>query len=255
MPMSRSSFNASRARRATKGGCLFRRPRHRLVEQVLTCLDAELLARHRCYFGGGTAIVLQRDEYRESLDIDFLVSDVDGYRELRRLVTGENGISALTLQHCELRALRQVRADQYGLRTFVEVDGEAVKFEIVFEGHIALEVPSADDHVCGVWTLAAVDAAACKLLANADRWADPSVWNRDVIDLAMLQAPTGVFDAAVAKAARAYGDAVVRCLNAAVDHLCADDDPQRLRRAMTALQVDVAEDFLRQRILALRHSM
>nr|WP_053082895.1 nucleotidyl transferase AbiEii/AbiGii toxin family protein [Mycolicibacterium chlorophenolicum] len=249
--MSRSSSNASRARRATKGGSLFRRPRHRLVEQVLTCLDAELLARHRCYFGGGTAIVLQRDEYRESLDIDFLVSDVDGYRELRRLVTGEAGVNGLTMRDCELRVLRPVRADQYGLRTFLEVEGEAVKFEIVFEGHLALDMPSANEHVCGVWTLAMVDAAACKLLANADRWADPSVWNRDVIDLAMLQAPIDVFDAAVAKAARAYGDAVVRCLNAAVDHLCADDS-QRLRRAMAALQVDVPEDYLRQRITALR---
>ena len=234
-----------------KGSSLFRRHRHQLVAKLLACLDAELLAGHRCYFGGGTAIVLKRDEYRESFDVDFLVSDVDGYRELRRLVTGERGINALTNNGSELRALREVRADQYGLRTFVEVDGEAVKFEIVFEGHVELDTPSAGDQVCGVWTLASVDAVACKLLANADRWADPSVSNRDVIDLAMLQAPADVMDAAVHKAARAYGDAVVRCLNAAVDHLCGDD-PQRLSRAMVALRVDTAEPVLRQRILALR---
>lgn len=230
---------------------MFRRHRHRLVAELLACLDAELLAAQRCYFGGGTAIVLKRDEYRESFDVDFLVSDADGYRELRRLVTGERGINALTTNGCDLRALREVRADQYGLRTFVEIDGEAVKFEIVFEGHVDLDAPSAGDQVCGVWTLNSVDAVACKLLANADRWADPSVSNRDVIDLAMLQPPAEVMDAAVDKAARAYGDAAVRCLNAAVDYLCGDD-PQRLPRAMATLQVDTAEDMLRQRIIALR---
>jgi hypothetical protein len=34
-------------------------------------------------------------------------------------------------------------------------------------------------------TLAPVDLAAEKLLANADRWADDAVFSRDVIDLAM----------------------------------------------------------------------
>lgn len=232
---------------------MFRRPRHRLVAELLECLDAELLAQQRCYFGGGTAIVLKRDEYRESFDVDFLVSDRDGYRELRRLVTGERGINALTKPGCELRAMRAVRADQYGLRTFVEVGGEAVKFEIIFEGHIALDAPSGGDQVCGVWTLAVIDAAACKLLANADRWADPSVSCRDVIDLAMLQAPAAIFDDAVLKAGQAYGDAVVRCLNSAVDYLCGDgDNPSRLGRVMAELQVDVAEDVLWQRVAALR---
>lgn len=83
---------------------MFRRPRHRLVAELLACLDAELLAQQRCYFGGGTAIVLKNDEYRESFDVDFLVSDRDGYREVRRLVTGERGINALAKPGCELRA-------------------------------------------------------------------------------------------------------------------------------------------------------
>jgi hypothetical protein len=33
---------------------------------VLQSLNAELLRTHRCYFGGGTAIVLRHGEYRES---------------------------------------------------------------------------------------------------------------------------------------------------------------------------------------------
>lgn len=42
-------------------------------------MDATLLESSRCYFGGGTAIVLMYGEYRLSLDVDFLCSDVDGY--------------------------------------------------------------------------------------------------------------------------------------------------------------------------------
>lgn len=228
---------------------MFDRPRHRLIATVLDALDADLLERNRCYFGGGTAIVLRRGEYRESADIDFLVSDTAGYRELRELVARPGGIDALT-GGSQLRVLRPVRADQYGIRTFLEVDGQPVKFEIVFEGHLDLEDPSGDERVCGVATLAPVDAAACKLLANADRWADPSVFCRDVIDLAMLQTPDDVFDAAIAKAAGAYGAAVVRCLNAAVDRLSTDDS--QLSRAMAGLHMNVASDVLTQRLAALR---
>lgn len=39
-----------------------------------------------CYFGGGTAIVLQLDEYRESLDVDLMCASQDGYRALRDTV-------------------------------------------------------------------------------------------------------------------------------------------------------------------------
>ena len=51
---------------------------------MLQALDDAFLQRHHCYFGGGTAIVLRRGEYRESADIDFLVSDIAAYRELRK---------------------------------------------------------------------------------------------------------------------------------------------------------------------------
>ena len=40
-------------------------------------------------------IVLSRDEYRESMDIDFLVSDRLGYQALRHLLTGAQGINAI----------------------------------------------------------------------------------------------------------------------------------------------------------------
>lgn len=36
-----------------------------------------------------------RNEYRESLDIDFLVSDQAGYRALRHMLTDRNGIKSV----------------------------------------------------------------------------------------------------------------------------------------------------------------
>lgn len=58
---------------------VFRRPEHWLIAEALAAMNAPLLVRTRCYFGGGTAIVLQNDEYRLSLDVGFLCADRDGY--------------------------------------------------------------------------------------------------------------------------------------------------------------------------------
>jgi hypothetical protein len=52
----------------------FTRPTHRQVHAMLSRLDSEFLVRTRCFFGGGTRIVLELGEYRESRDVDFLCS-------------------------------------------------------------------------------------------------------------------------------------------------------------------------------------
>jgi predicted nucleotidyltransferase component of viral defense system len=41
-----------------------------------------LLKQHNYLFAGGTAIALRYGEYRESVDIDFLASDLASYRYL-----------------------------------------------------------------------------------------------------------------------------------------------------------------------------
>jgi hypothetical protein len=227
---------------------LFKRTHHRAIASILESLDAQLLYDHRCYFGGGTSIVLQRNEYRESVDIDFLVSDLDGYRELRQRVMGAGGINALTTRPVQVQ--RDIRADQYGIRTVVGAGGSPVKFEIIHEGRIALDYPSAGDTVCGVSTLSELDAAASKLLANADRWADRSVHYRDIIDLAMLAPASSVLDAAIQKASRAYGDSITRCLSSVIDHLA--ENPSRLSDAIEKLQLSVPYAEMWPRIEALR---
>lgn len=59
---------------------MFERLHHRHIAGVLGALNAPLLRDNHCLFGGGTAIALMHGEYRESIDIDFLVSDIGGYR-------------------------------------------------------------------------------------------------------------------------------------------------------------------------------
>ena len=228
---------------------MFERPQHRRVALVLQALNAGLLRTHRCYFGGGTAIVLRNGEYRESADIDFLVSDVDGYRELRELLTGAAGIDAIT--DLPLKQLRHIRADQYGIRTLLDVEGVPIKLEIIHEGHITLDVPGSADQVCGITTLSLLDMATTKLLANADRWADRSTFSRDLIDLAMLVPPQPLLDTAIDKAATAYGNGIERCLTFAIDYLAGN--PNRLGECMRALRIfDTPEDVLRQHITRLR---
>ena len=212
---------------------MFERDHHRDVARVLQALDPEVLAARRCYFGGGTAMVLRHGEYRESIDIDFLVSDRDGYRNLRQMFGKSAGLAALLRPDMRVEVARSVRTDQYGIRTQLKGSGSVIKFEIVFEARIALSTPGPDDAVCGIATLAAVDLAAEKLLANADHWADDAVFSRDVIDLAMQRAATPLLRAACAKAEGAYGAAIRESLAKAIAALHAR--PTRLETCMKAL--------------------
>ena len=205
---------------------------------------------HACLFGGGTAMALRHGEYRESVDIDFLTSDLSGYRALRQRLTGPGGINAITRPQTPLEQLREMRADQYGVRTLLGVDGVAIKFELILEGRIALAPPFPDDRICGVATLTLLDMATSKLLANADRWADDSVLSRDLIDQAMMQPPKRLLQLAVAKAKQAYGDSIDSSLLKAIEALRAR--PHRLDHCMAAMRMTtVPKALLWKRIKAL----
>lgn len=230
---------------------MFEREHHRRIEQLLRSLNAPLLHDKGCYFGGGTAMALRYGEYRESIDVDFLVSGIDGYRALRQLTGGPDGIGALAAPGHLLDPVRPLRADQYGLRTQLRVDGVAIKFEIVLEGRIQFESPGPSDRIAGIATLTPLDMAAGKLLANTDRWADTNTHSRDLIDLAMMVAPRALLNRALVKAATAYGDSVqealAKSLNAALTR------ERWLERCMSALDMQrVPEALLRKRLKALQ---
>lgn len=192
---------------------MFKRDHHNRVQTLLSSLDADFLARNKCFFGGGTAIVLALHEYRESIDIDFLCASQEGYRELRNTIS-DASLGSIFARPVELA--RDVRADRYGIRTFLRVDGVPVKFEIVSEGRI--EIAGEMNEVTGVPTLARADMYAEKLLANADRFRDKVVASRDIIDLAMMIGHWGEVPAAAWKKVRqAYGASADRAFEAAID--------------------------------------
>lgn len=230
---------------------MFERPHHQRIAHVLAALDGNALAQHACWFGGGTCIALRFGEYRESVDMDFLVSDAVGYRELRQLLTGIDGLAPITRPGAvPLELVRAVRADQYGLRTQVRMDGQAIKFEIVREARITLQAPGPQDQLCGVGTLTVLDMAASKLLANADRQADDGVFNRDVIDLAMMDLNLPQLRAALEKAGEAYGGAITADLAKAIDRL--QNRQGWLERCMQAMAMTMPKAALWKKIRRLK---
>lgn len=107
---------------------MFKRTHHQAIEQVLRLMNADLLKAHQCYFGGGTAIALRHGEYRELVDIDLMVSDLASYRALRTLVRESGSVLGLFNENTTLISQRrEVRADQYGIRTAIGLGQHNIK--------------------------------------------------------------------------------------------------------------------------------
>jgi hypothetical protein len=229
----------------------FFRPHHQRIARVLGVLNGPLLLENNCLFGGGTAMALRFGEYRESVDIDFLVSDVASYRALRQLITGPLGIGAIGKSDgLAMNPVHEVRADQYGIRTALRVDGHPIKFEIILEGRIQLALPTNADRICGVSTLTLLDMATSKLLANADRGVDDAVFSRVLIDLAMMAPPLALLRQAVAKAETAYGQSVLKDLQKSISMI--QTRTGRLDRCMGAMGMTMTQAELWQKIRALK---
>lgn len=210
----------------------FKRPEHNIIAELLASMKQDVLIDSKCYFGGGTAIVLSLDEYRQSLDVDFLCADVAGYRELRNGFFEARGVGSLFPGTA--RALRDVHADATSVRLLLEFRGQRIKFEIVREARIELAGEPHPSLV--VPTLSVRDMFAEKLLANADRCFDRSVAYRDAIDLGHLVAAHGGLDAeAIAKAEHAYGNDIPRKMKGVLNLLL---NKTEIRHATDVLDMD-----------------
>lgn len=183
---------------------MFERPHHQRIATILRSMNSDLLMRAKCYFGGGTAIALKLGEYRESIDIDFLCSDREGYRLLRNAITPPTLGAVLRKP---VKHLRDVRTQRDKISTFLEVDDLPIRVELILEGRI--EISGSLDPDLAVPVLQRDDMYAEKLLANADRALDRSQMSRDLIDLAMMIDAWGPIPAAALdKAEAAYGKSV-----------------------------------------------
>ena len=213
----------------------FQRPHHQRIEQVLKSLNPEILEKAQCFFAGGTAISLQLNEYRESVDIDFLCASVEGYRLLRNIGVYDQNLGELFTT--PITYMREVRRDQYGIRTVLGVEGVPIKFEIVSEGRIAID--GKHHPQLGVPTLNTESLFAEKLLANADRWADASVLSRDMIDVGFMlrnwgDIPRSAWD----KALSVYGQSVLDSWSAALKKM---HNPQYFLKCLKGMDIDQTE--------------
>lgn len=182
---------------------MFERTRHNAIMNLLHSFDSQVLQQAECYFAGGTAISLALNEFRESVDIDFLCASVEGYRLLRNLVSDDLG----TLLNKPVNYLRDVRTDQYRIFTVLESDNIPVKVEIVREARI--EISGSYNSKLQVPMLSQEDLFAQKLLANADRGLDRASMSRDIIDLAVMIDKWGdIPEISWNKATHAYGDQI-----------------------------------------------
>jgi hypothetical protein len=192
---------------------------HQLIYRVLENLNCEFLSECRAYFGGGTLISLDLGEYRTSNDVDFICSLGADYRKLRNTISDLNP-HILLKDNSDLEIAR-FTADRYGIRMAIIVDGIPIKTEIIAESRFELDSPRQPSW-SPVECLSITDCFTSKLLANADRYADPSVHSRDLIDLAFLRNSQPIPPLAIDKAEAAYR--VMLPLIAALTKFQADAD-------------------------------
>lgn len=209
---------------------MFERDHHNRILKILRSFDADALADAHCFFGGGTAIVLKLGEYRESVDIDFLCSDVEGYRRLRSAVNVP--VSLGRLMRTPIEYARDVRTERDKIFARAVIDDIRIKIEFVLEARISIDGRMDDE--LGVPILNRADMYAEKLLANADRCLDTAVLSRDAIDLAMMINHWGCIpQEAWDKATAAYGEEIPKRLMQAQGLLSDDAYFQKCLRSMS----------------------
>jgi hypothetical protein len=233
---------------------MFERPQHRSVLAVLGAFQADLLSSCRFVFGGGTRIVLDLEEYRESHDIDFLCSDASGYGDLRLVATQKGYAGLFTGAGLrELQFPREIRVDQYGVRFPVLCGETLLRVELIREARIELD-PGIRPSWSPVDCLSLADCYAEKLLANSDRWPDRQVLSRDLVDLAALRIRCGpIPDSSWSKVRAAYRTAPEADLRKALAHF--EQDPTYQQRCIEGLRMESWREELLRGLAFLRQDL
>jgi Nucleotidyl transferase AbiEii toxin, Type IV TA system len=209
----------------------FRLAHHNKILTILESLNADVLRESFAYFGGGTLIALDFEEYRWSKDVDFICPIASqGYKHLRNVVF-DGGFQAL-FQDLSRIQLGRGTTNQYGIRISVAVEDVPIKVEIIAEARLILDPPRYPEW-SPVACLSLSDCFASKLLANADRFMDDGVESRDLIDLAVLRLQSPIPQAALNKAENAYE--VLRPLERAVQRF--QERPDYRKECFLGLQV------------------
>lgn len=190
----------------------FRLEHHNKIVKILESLNPSVLREGSAYFGGGTLLAFDFQEYRWSKDIDFISPiATSGYKYLRTVIF-DGGYEALFHDLSGITIGRGT-TDQYAIRMIVLVDDVPIKMEIIAEARFQLDPPRYPDW-SSVPCLSLNDCFTSKLLSNSDRFMDDSVESRDLIDLAVLRLQSPIPQESIKKAEQAYE--VMRPLRSAV---------------------------------------
>lgn len=177
---------------------------HQVIESALKNFNADFFCDNRIIFGGGTRIALELDEYRESIDIDFLCPDRPSYRAVREQATNIH-LNELVLKEFEYE--RAIRSDRDAVRTIIRHQGVAIKLEFVSFDSYDLTF-NFDSKKFPVPYLSQESCYYSKLLANSDR--KLTAPHKDIFDiLAMYKAWGSIPETSIRLAENHYGERVV----------------------------------------------
>ncbi len=198
----------------------FQLEHHNKILTILKNMNSEILIKGSAYFGGGTLLTIQFQEYRWSKDIDFISSvGESGYKYLREVVF-DYGYEGLFSDLSGIKVTRGM-TDQYGIRMNVYVGDTPIKTEIIAEARFKPDEPRYFEW-SSIPCLSLNDCFTSKLLANSDRYLDDSIEARDLIDLAVLRLKSSIPHKSIEKAEKAYE--VMRPLKKAVERFQQDSN-------------------------------
>lgn len=177
---------------------------HKIIASALSNFNADFFCKNNIIFGGGTRIALELDEFRESIDIDFLCPNKASYKAVRSIVTNS---SLGDLVKTEFQYLREIRADRDGVRTIINHQNTPIKLEFVSFDDYELSYEYQED----AFDVPFLDRQSCfytKLLANSDRKLQAPF--KDVFDiLAMYKSWGPIPSESIRLAENHYGKTVV----------------------------------------------
>lgn len=162
----------------------FNKSHHKLIRRALEYFDSDFLKKNSIIFGGGTRIALELDEYRESIDIDFLCPNNDSFRAVRSTIT-DNSLGQLVKK--EFTYPRGIRADRDGVRCGILLNDSEKIIKLEFVSFANYDLTTDTSNFFSIPALSQTSCYTTKLLANADRYNDKPY--KDFFDiLAMFNA-------------------------------------------------------------------
>lgn len=209
------------------------RPHHQLIQKALEYFNTDYLTQNNILFGGGTRIALEINEYRQSIDIDFFCPDKSSFRAVRQQVTSKS-LGNLVVKDFDY--VREIRSDRDAVRTFIQIDQQAIKLEFIsfadYQLTTDIQLP---------FCVPSISHSSCfftKLLANADRYNDAPF--KDIFDiLAMVDSWGDIPEEALHEAYSHYGkNVVLNALLLAIDQTILQED-KRIAMAIESLSVSL----------------